>query len=82
MAKWQLQVAKAQFSEVVRMATSKGPQVITLRGEPSVVVLSFEDYKRLKESKPSFVDFMQKSPLSGIDLDLERDDSPTRDVDL
>lgn len=81
MKKWQLQEAKARFSEVVRDATTKGPQKITVRGEAKVVVLSKKDYDNLKKTKPSFIDFLQNSPLVGVDLDLTRDKSPPRDID-
>jgi prevent-host-death family protein len=44
---WQLQEAKAKLSELVRRARSEGPQTITVRGEPAVVVISVEEYERL-----------------------------------
>ena len=40
MAQWQLQDAKARFSELVRAARERGPQTVTVRGESAVVVLS------------------------------------------
>jgi hypothetical protein len=33
---WQLQTAKAKFSELVQMATEEGPQTVTRRGTPAV----------------------------------------------
>ncbi|MBI2912243.1 MAG: type II toxin-antitoxin system Phd/YefM family antitoxin [Chloroflexi bacterium] len=82
MRRWQLQEAKARLSEVVRSAQGEGPQEITVRGEPAVVVVSSRDYDRLKGRKPSFVEFMARSPLAGVDVDLERDRSPVRTVEL
>jgi hypothetical protein len=44
-----------------------------------------EQYERLvgKSRQPkNIVDFFQQSPLAGLDLDLKRDRSPGRDVDL
>ena len=82
MSNWALQDAKAKFSEVVKQASRQGPQQITVRGEPTAVVLSQTDYQRLLEQKPSFVNFIKQSPLTNIDLDIERDRSPTRDIDL
>jgi prevent-host-death family protein len=78
MSTWQLQDAKARLSEVVKKATSEGPQHITVHGEPSAVVLSETDYRRLKAPQPRFVDFIRDSPLYGVELDLERDRSPVR----
>ncbi len=83
MTSWQLQEAKARLSELVRSAELKGPQEITVRGEPTVVVLSRRDYDRLqRRKKPSFVEFMRGSPLVGIELDLDRDRRPAREVAL
>jgi prevent-host-death family protein len=82
MAKWQLQEAKNRFSEVVDRALGGEPQVITRRGEDAVVVLSADAYRRLIQPATSLVDFFRSSPLVGVDLDLERDRTPIRDVDL
>jgi antitoxin Phd len=39
-ATWQLQEAKARFSELVKRAREDGPQHVSVRGAPAVVVLS------------------------------------------
>ena len=82
METWQLQEAKARLSELVKRACAEGPQEITLRGEPAAVVLSAEAYKKLQAKKPSLVAFLQASPLKGVELNLERNKSPTRDIEL
>lgn len=85
MREWSLQDAKAKLSEVVRLAMEKEPQEITLRGVPAVVVLSRKDYEALigQKAAESLVDFMRQSPFYGEeDLGFERDQSPTREVDL
>ena len=41
--KWSLATAKNRLSEVVRQAKRHGPQVISVRGEESAVVLSKAD---------------------------------------
>ncbi len=51
MAIWPLQDAKARFSEVMR-AAEKEPQHITLRGEEKAVLISAEEYRRLRKGKP------------------------------
>ena len=70
MRTWQLQEAKARLSEVIKQASKEGPQTITMRGEPTAVVISKDEYERLKHPRGSFVDFMRKSPLYGVDLEL------------
>ncbi len=66
MKTWQLQEAKARLSEVVKKCVKEGPQMLSLRGEDTAALLSVEDYNALLGSKPSFVEFMQKSPLKGV----------------
>jgi antitoxin Phd len=83
MRRWQLQEAKARLSELVKSSQRDGPQEISVRGEPAVVVLSVVEYDRLRRrGKPSFVSFLRASPLVGAALELERDRSPARDVEL
>ena len=80
MRRWQLQEAKARLSEVVSSSRREGPQEISLRGEPVAVVISKAEYDRLRKPKLSLVDFLRRSPLVGVDLEVERDKTPTRDV--
>ncbi len=61
---WQLQDAKNKFSEVVNQALSKGPQLITRRGEKTVVLLSFVDYEKLCKAQGKLSDFFRASPLA------------------
>lgn len=79
---WPLQDAKAQLSELVKKALKQGPQHISVRGEPAVVVISEEEYKSLTTPAISIVDFFRKSPLVGLHLDFSRDKSLNRDTDL
>lgn len=80
--KWQLQEAKNKFSEVVRKASEEGPQTVTKHGKDSVVVLSAEEYRELEQPKTSLVEFFQKSPLSKVEINLSRDKSPARSIEL
>ncbi|WP_321477566.1 type II toxin-antitoxin system Phd/YefM family antitoxin [uncultured Paludibaculum sp.] len=75
---WQLQEAKARFSEVFRLAREQGPQRVTKHGREAVVVIPAEEYARITapQRRPaSLVQFFAASPLrdSGIDLDRVRD---------
>ena len=82
---WQLQTAKAKFSEVFRLARTEGPQRITRQGKEGVVMISDEQYDRLmmKSHQPkSIVQFFRESPLVGVNLDLERDKDTGRDIEL
>lgn len=82
MSTWQLQEAKARLSEVIKKAAQEGPQSITVRGEQTAVVMSSEEYERLKHPRGSFVEFMRHSPLYGVELDLRRAQTLTREADV
>ena len=45
---WKLQDAKARFSEVVRLAQSKGPQHVTIHGKDAVVIVSAEEFGKTR----------------------------------
>jgi antitoxin Phd len=79
---WKLEDAKARFSELVRRAHDEGPQAVTVRGRPAVVVVDAEDYERLASPKPklSLVEFLESLDMEGLDLTRDRDVG--REVDL
>ena len=79
---WQLQEAKSKFSELVDRAMSQGTQIVTRRGKNAVVVMSFEEYKRLTEKKESFSDFLLASPLTGSEIQVDRDKSIPRSIEI
>jgi prevent-host-death family protein len=80
---WQLQDAKANFSHVVNRALEDGPQRITRHGRPAAVLLSNRDFDELVARKRgSLVEFLERSPLKGVDIP-ERDHGDTgREIDL
>lgn len=82
---WQVQSAKARFSEVLRRARAEGPQIVTKQGKEDVVILPVEQYRKLtrRSRQPtSLVQFFAQSPLAGIDLKLERERDQGRDIEL
>jgi len=81
--RWALQDAKARLSEVVRRAKTEGPQRITVHGREEVVVISLEDYRRLKGqgTGQALVQLLQHSPLRDITIDHEPTYAPVRGVD-
>jgi prevent-host-death family protein len=81
---WPLQNAKARFSELVRRVKSEGPQHVTLHGHDEVVVISADEFRRLKgsETGQSLIDALQSSPHRDIEIEPRRDAMPVRDVVL
>ena len=80
--KWQLQEAKNRVGEMVNDAILSGPQTVTRHGEETVIVLSMKDYKKLAKSKISLYEFLRNSPLRGVELDMARDRSLPRGMEL
>ncbi len=74
---WQIQDAKNRLSEVIDRALKQGPQLITRRGEKTVVVVAYSEYEKLRKSQGKLSEFFQNSPLAG--LDLRRDKSKSRE---
>ncbi len=79
---WQLQDAKNKFSYLVNLARSVGPQIVTRHGKEVAVVLSISEYKRLVKPGTNLVRFFRESPLSGVDIDLERKKELPREMEL
>ena len=60
---WQVQDAKARFSEVLR-AAEKEPQHITDRGKEKAVLLSIKEFRRLhdKSEGMTFYEWWKSAP--------------------
>jgi prevent-host-death family protein len=81
---WQLQEAKARFSEVVRRAKQEGPQHVTVHGREEVVVIGADEFRRLagERSGEALVDALQMSPHRSTRIEPPRLRMRVRDVDL
>ncbi|HEX4764780.1 MAG TPA: type II toxin-antitoxin system Phd/YefM family antitoxin [Lichenihabitans sp.] len=81
---WLLQDAKARFSELVRRVRSEGPQHVTVHGREEVVVISVEDFRRLKGdlTGEALIAAMQASPDRDVDIEPKRAPLPVRGVAL
>jgi prevent-host-death family protein len=82
--RWLLQDAKARFSELVRRVRSEGPQHVTVHGREEVVIVSAEEFRRLKgdQTGETLIAAMQASPHRDIDIEPSRTPMPVRSVDL
>jgi antitoxin Phd len=47
---WQIQDAKARFSELLRASVEDGPQTVTRRGVPLAVLVSVEQWNAMRRS--------------------------------
>jgi prevent-host-death family protein len=80
---WQLQDAKAKFSEVIKSA-AEAPQIITVRGEETAVILSMDKYRKLTGKEPSLIEAFMNSPYPEVELEMPDRGGPGdwRDIDL
>ena len=59
MASWQVQDAKARFSEFLNATIKKGPQVVTRRGVKTAVLVPIEEWEKLQKSaRPSLKEWL------------------------
>ena len=83
--KWTLQDAKNKFSAVVDAAVKGIPQHVTRRGLPAVVIVSAEEFERLRveaaRPKKTFIEHLLSIPKKD-DFEFERADLRERDFDL
>jgi antitoxin Phd len=56
---WQVQEAKAKFSEFLDRAIHEGPQIVTRRGVKTAVLVPFDEWERLKQqTRPTLKDLL------------------------
>ena len=81
---WRLQDAKARFSELVRRAREAGPQRVTVHGKEAVVVVSANEWNRMKRpvSGKDIVEALARSPLRDVPIERRAVVSRVRDVEL
>jgi antitoxin Phd len=81
---WKLQDAKARFSEVVRLANEAGPQRVTVNGQEKAVVLSAEDYRRLRgePTGDALIRLLAEADLDDVQFEHPPTRGPVRAVEL
>ena len=77
---YSLQDAKAKFSELVGLCLREGPQTVTRHGRPAVVVVPYDEYRKLTAPARSLGAFFRAAPRA--ELDVSRSGEPCRVVDL
>jgi len=71
--KWQIQEAKARFSEMVERALREGPQTVTRHGKPVAVLVKADQYQRLRAGGKTFKELLASAPLEGLEIRRSRD---------
>jgi antitoxin Phd len=65
---WQVYDAKARFSEFLDTTLKDGPQVVTRRGVETAVLVSIDEWKRLKGDKRESIKDVLLDPNAPRDL--------------
>jgi prevent-host-death family protein len=70
MKQWPVQEAKNQLSLVIKLAQREGPQTITRHGQPVVVIIASQEFRRLRSPKETPLAFFSR--FKGIGLKSAR----------
>ena len=65
-----------------KKAAKDGPVIVTDRGKPSHVLMTYDDFRRLTGDRRSLVQALAMPGLSDIDFDPPRSKIAPREVDL
>jgi prevent-host-death family protein len=82
MTSWKVADAKARFSELIDRALREDAQEITRHGKRTVVVVAAKEWDRKARRQDRLVEFLDRSPLRGSGLEVERPRDAPRDVEL
>lgn len=80
MRTWQLQEAKSKFSQVINLAVSEAPQLITKNGKPVAYIISSDAYN--SEHSGSIKILLLDRPHKEIEIVTERSSELPREVHL
>lgn len=70
MKSWQVQEAKARFSELLRAAADDGPQLVSHHGKPAAMVVPYAQWQRLQQRQPPDLKALLRSPRARGELAL------------
>ena len=71
--------AKNNLSSLIRLAEKGEPQIIRRNDTDVAVVVSIDDWRKLKGKQESLVEILRNSPLIGEEIDLTRQEDLPRD---
>ena len=78
---WQIQEAKARFSELVERALKEGPQTVTRHGKAVAVLIPSDEYQRLRTGGKTLKALLAAAPLQGVEISRSRDTGRLADLE-
>ena len=70
MKTWPVQDAKARFSEFLKASLTEGPQVVTLRGVETAVLITVEEWRSLRERARQSLKALLLSPQARGEMNI------------
>jgi len=74
---WQVQQAKARFSELLDRTLKEGPQTVTRHGKAVAVMVPVEEYRGLRKRGNRLKALLATAPLEGVEIVRSRDTGRT-----
>jgi prevent-host-death family protein len=71
-----------QDASKAKKAAEAGPVIITDRGRPSHVLLTFEEYKRITGGQARIADLLAMPGVEDVELEIPRSRDKARAADL
>lgn len=81
-SEWQLQEAKGNFSQLIKLAAGGDAQVVTVHGKPTAVVVSMQEFARLTRRQLKLSCALLCPELAVEDLDFSRTRDTGRNIEL
>lgn len=78
--KRQVEGAKQRFSELLRLAAEEGAKFVTRHGKEVAIVVSIDEYRRLRGAPEDFKQFLKNAPDLAA-LRIERSAERTRPME-
>jgi len=67
MGSWQVQDAKARFSEFLEASLKDGPQIVTKRGVKTAVLVPMEEWRHLQKAARPTLKQLLLAPVPRVD---------------
>lgn len=72
MSSWQVQDAKARFSEFLEASLKQGPQIVTRRGVEAAILVPIDQWRRLQRATRPTLKQLLLAPEPRFDLPSTR----------
>jgi antitoxin Phd len=80
MKAWPVKDAKARFSELLRASLTEGPQMVTLRGVETAVLITVEEWRNLRARARQSLKSLLLSPQRRCELNVPQRGGQRRSI--